>query len=164
MTPFDGLVLLILAGILFFEARQEAGRALLDTLATILALHVTAASAAPLTGLLGWRVMPDTEVSPALFGLLFALLWGLGMLLSRYLHSRTRWSMDHLDPVFGFGFGLVIAVAVGHTFTDTAARVALLHHGTLPPYLAQSCLVEELGSFRSYHYVLNAFQAQQNGE
>jgi hypothetical protein len=163
MTWFDMLVFLAVAAVVLLETRQEAGRALLDTLATLVAIHLTGRQAPILTGMLGWRPLPGTEVSPLAYGLCFAVLWGLGLLASFYFHRHTRWSMDHFDPVFGLAFGLLIAVTVGHVATDVTARVAIMKHGRVPGYLQESCFADELRSFKSYHFVLDVFQDAQNG-
>jgi hypothetical protein len=164
MNGFDMLVLLLVAGVLLLEVRQEAGRSLMDAVAAMLALHFAREYAAPLTGTLGWRPAPDSDVAPMAFALLFGGLLAGGLLLSRRLHVRSRWSMDQFDPLFSFAFGLIVAVAVGHVFTDVTARMAILKHGFLPDYLRDSACAEELRSFRTYHYVVNAFHSAQYGE
>jgi uncharacterized membrane protein required for colicin V production len=164
MTWFDALVLLIVVGVVLFEARQEAGQGLLDTVATLGAVQISLLYSAPFTAWLGWKPMPEAEVSPGAQLLLFGLCWSVGLLLSRLLHRQTRWSMDHFDLVFGMAFGLMIAVAAGHVVTDSAARMAIMDRGAPPHYMRDSYLVDELRSFRSYHYVLNVFHAAQNGE
>jgi len=164
MNWFDGLVLLLVLAFLTWEARQEAGRALLDTLALVLALQLAHGYCGPLTRALQWQPAPGTETSPLAYGLLFAGLWGASLLLARALHGRTRWSMDHFDPLFGLAFGIVIALGAGHVLTDLLAQTALLNHGTLPPYLQESAFAPELRDFRTYHYVLNTFHGYQGGQ
>jgi hypothetical protein len=164
MTWFDALVLLLVVGVVLFEARQEAGRGLLDTAATLAAVQASFVYAAPLTRALGWPPMPGTDVAPLAQMLLFLAAWGVFLVLSRQLHKQTRWSMDHFDLVFGVAFGLMISVAAGHVMTDSTARMAIMRQGQPPAYMRDSYLADELRSFRSYHYVLNVFHAAQNGE
>src|SRR5687768_7676421 len=149
MTWFDMLLFLAVAALVLLEVRQEAGRALLDTLATLAAIHLAGRHAPAVTGALGWAPLPGTEVSPLAYGLCFGVLWAGGLAVAFYLHRHTRWSMDHFDPVFGLAFGLLIAVTVGHVTTDVTARMAIMKHGALPGYLQESCFADELRSFKS---------------
>ena len=163
MTWIDVLVLVMIVGLIVFEARQETGRALLDTVATIVAVQLSTLYAPMATQWLKWKPLGGTGVSPAAQGLCFLVAWGLGLLLSRWLHSQTRWSMDNFDLVFGTAFGIMIAIAAGHVTTDVGARMAIQKHGHLPSHYANSYMAGELRSFRSYHYVINTFQTYQNG-
>jgi hypothetical protein len=164
MTWFDGLLLLAVAAVVLFEARQEAGRGLLDAVATLAAVAISRVLAVPVTSALHWKPMPGTEVSPGAQGLCFVAAWGVCLLVSYYLHRQTRWSMDHFDLAFGVVFGLLMAVAAGHVLTDVGARMAIMKHGHLPEYYSNSYLADEFRSFRSYHYVINTFEAAQHGE
>jgi uncharacterized membrane protein required for colicin V production len=163
VTWFDALVALLVVAFFVFEMRQEAGRALMDTVATLAALHLAREYAPLLTAALGAAPLPGSQTSPALYGACFGLFWVIGLAVSYQLHCLTRWSFDHVDPVFGALFGIVVGVSVGHVFTDVTARLAVMHYGFLPDYMQNSWVGAELRSFRSYHYVLDVFHAHQNG-
>src|SRR5437879_4457610 len=101
MSWFDALLLLILGAIFLHEIRQEAGRGLMDALATLIAAHGAAPAAAWLTAALGWKALPGTDSAPLLYGLAFLGLWAGGLAVSFYAHRHTRWSMDNFDLLFG---------------------------------------------------------------
>ena len=162
MSWFDVLVCLLVAAVVALEMRQDAGRSVLDTVAAIAAVQVSGHFGAPLTAHLGWKPFPGTHVSPLAQGLLFLVLWAVGLGLSLYVHRQTRWSMDQFDPVFGLVFGLVIAGAAGHVLCEVTMQAAVMDYGKLPGYLRNSCFAEELRSFQSYHYVLDTFSAAQD--
>lgn len=155
---FDGVILMVVGAVMFFELRQEAGRSMLDAVAALVALNATGHLAPALTGALNWKPLPGTDVSPAAFALCFAVLLGVGLLVSTLLHARTRWSMDHYDVAFSAVFGLVVAVTLAHTVTDLTARQAILSQGRVPAYISGSLVAEEVRSFRTYHYVVNTFE------
>jgi hypothetical protein len=163
MTWFDVLVLLGVVVLVLFEAQQEAGRGLLDAVATVVAVHLGKVFAPALTEALHWKPLPGTEASPLAQGVCFVGFWIVGLLVSGFVHRQTRWSMDNFDLFFGVAFGLMIAIAVGHVTTDVTARTAIMKHGTLPAYMQNSFMADELRSFRSYHYVLDTFQNAQDG-
>ncbi len=160
MTWYDGLVLVLFLGLVAWETRQEAGRALLDTVATLAALHMTTEYAPHATALLRLQPLAGTQMAPGAQALCFLGFWSLGLLVSAQLHRLTRWSMDNFDPVFGMVFGLVVAIGVGHAFTDITARMMIQRHNHLPAYMRESLLSEEFRSLRTYHYVLNACQTR----
>lgn len=159
MTWFDALLMAVIIGFVVFEARQEAGRALLDAVAALSAAAFCPPVGAYLTLRWHWKAMPGTDVAPPALAIAFAGLLVAGLVVARFIHRRTRWSMEHYDVAFGLVFGVVIGIAVGHGMTDVAARWALAHHGHLPDYLNHSLLSEELRSFRSYHYVMGILEA-----
>src|SRR5687767_3291811 len=130
MTWFDVLVLLGVVVLVLFEAQQEAGRGLLDAVATVAAVHLGKLFAPALTSALHWKPLPGTEASPLAQGLCFLGFWAVGLCLSTVVHRQTRWSMDNFDLFFGVAFGLMIAIAVGHVTTDVTARQAIMKHGT----------------------------------
>ena len=164
MTWFDLVILLLAVGLLIRGIRQEAGRGLMDAIATLVAVHFSRLAATGLTHSLGWRAVPGLDCSPLLLALCFAAFWGAGLGLSRLLHSQTRWSMDNFDFLFGIIFGLVVAFSVGHVATEVAEGFATRPDGTLPEYMQNSCLADELRSFHTYHYVINVFHAYQYGK
>lgn len=154
MSWFDALILVLLVGVLLFEVRQEAGRALLDAAAALVALWASLSIAPAVTQHLKWRPAPEAAISPGAFALTFAVMLALCLLVSLAIHQRTRWSLEHYDLPFAAIFGLVLAVTLGHVVTDVTAQQALLNEGRVPPYLRQSVLAEELRSFHTYHYVV----------
>ena len=164
MTWFDLVILLLAVGLLIRGIRQEAGRGLMDAIATLVAVHFSRLTATGLTQTLGWRVVPGLGCSPLLLALCFAAFWGAGLGLSRLLHSQTRWSMDNFDFLFGIIFGLVVAFSVGHVATEVAEGFATRPDGTVPEYMQNSCVADELRSFHTYHYVINVFHSYQYGK
>jgi hypothetical protein len=155
MNWFDGLVIALAILVVVFEARQEAGRALLDALFTVVAFQMAGAHEAALTRAFHWPVLPGTEAAPTAYAILFGTYWAVGLGCARLIHGRTRWSMDHFDPLCGLAFGLLIAVAVGHVFADVSVRLAMQNPGgEVPAYIAQSRVTPELREFRSYHQLV----------
>lgn len=140
VTWIDIVILLPLVGIVAYEVRQEFGRALLDCLATLLALYF----AARLTGPAGEFVSlsPNPTTSAALvFMMLFVALLVAGLFASRFMNRFARLSVDQFDPLFGTLFGLAIAVMVGHA----AVSVVWDYYGGVPPAaVAGSHLTHEL--------------------
>lgn len=163
MSWFDILMVVIALGVLIRSMTQEAGRGLMEAIATLVAAHFSALIAVALTSALGWRPAPGMDASPPLYALSFALLLAAGLALSKLLHGQTRWSMDNFDFLFGIVFGLVVVVSAGHAVTQITAGWVARPDGTLPEFLQNSCLADELRSFRSYHYVLNVFHGYQAG-
>jgi hypothetical protein len=161
MSWFDIIVVLAFLGLVFYEARQEAGLALLDTVATVLAVHLSSLYAPLATLQFHLKPLSGTDTSPMAEAICFGLMWVAGLGISRLLHRCTRWSMDALDPLFGFGFGLVIAVTSGHIFVSTGAQMALQSYGRVPDFLVNSIVADELRNFHTYHYVLDVFRAAQ---
>jgi hypothetical protein len=163
MTWFDALVIAAVVVIVLFEMKQETGRGILDTCATLAAAQFCGAVAPGVTAALGWKPLPGTEVAPLAQGLCFLGLWIAFLLLSRTVHRQTRWTMDHFDPFFGVAFALVIAATAGHVAAGVAVDHAKLKHGQLPEYLSNSAFADELRSFKSYHYVISVFHGYQEG-
>lgn len=155
MTWFDLLVLLLGTAVVIAKMREEAGRNFMDALAALAALRLAAEYGPPLTRALGWQAMADTGASPVATAVCFAGCLAIGMAISRFLHQRTRWTLDTLDPVAGVICGLAIAVVVGHVLADTSARLAVLNSGSLPEYLTRSSVADELRSFRACYQVLD---------
>lgn len=164
MSAFDFAVLLVLALIVLFEARQEAGRALMDLVAVLAAIQLTSQHAPLLTGALHWKPLPGGDVPPQAETLCFALCLGAGLLVGRFLHHQTRWTMDTFDPFVGGAFGLLLAIALGHTVVDLSARMSVARHGALPEYIQDSAVADELRSFHSYHYVVRVLSNGQRVE
>jgi hypothetical protein len=158
MTWFDLVALLFAAIIIIFEARQEAGRGLLDTIATLVAVHLTRHWSPLLSDLLRWPPLPGTDASPWAYALCFGILWSAALLVSRWLHRQTRWTMDTYDAAIGAAFGLLIAATAGHVVVESIARVTMASIGELPDCLRNSCFAEELRSFRTYHTVMNILE------
>jgi hypothetical protein len=163
MTWFDLVLVVLVLGVVVYEARMETGRALLDTMATLAALQVSRGLAVHLTTLFNWRPLPGTEFSPMALAVSFFGMLAIGLTLSKYLHHRARWSMDQFDLLFGVALGLVIAVVIGHTVTEVAARFAIEKHGYLPEFWTNSLVADELRSFRTYRMVVDTFHGYQNG-
>lgn len=165
MTWVDGIIILVGLAVILWEARQEAGRSLLDTVAVLSAAHLSSQFAPAVTAGLRWKPLPGTETSPGAHALLFFGVLVGGLILARAIHRQMRWSMDQFDWMFGLAFACVITVTAGHVATDLAARQAIHAHGKLPAYLDSSLLASELREFRSYHYVVNTFHGlQYSGE
>jgi uncharacterized membrane protein required for colicin V production len=154
ITWFDLAALVPLAAILTFEVRQEFGRGLLDTLATLIALYFAARLAVPV----GWRLdlwtTPNANTALTFCGL-FVLLLLLGLLASRFAHRIIRLSVDQFDPLFGVIFGLAIALMAGHALMTAAWE---FHGGFLPDYLADSRLGSELLNLHSLRQVVGSMQ------
>ncbi len=163
MTWFDSLIILVSIGIVLYEARQEAGRGLLDAVMTMAAVHFSAELAPAVTLWMQWKPLPGSDSAPLAMLACFLVLWLGGLLISRTLHRQFRWSMDQFDFLFGAVFGMVIAVSLGHVITDMTARFALASTGELPHFVQNSLLADELRNFRSYHYVLAVFHNYQDG-
>jgi len=155
MTWVDLLLLVAVVGLIVSAAQQEAGHSFLDAAMTVMAAFLARISAAPVTAALGWPAAGGASgASPAVFALVFVVVWAIGLHLSRTIHRYGRWSMDTFDCVFGAVFGLVTGLVVGHVLTESAAGMAILTHGSLPDYFQHSYLAEELRSFKTCHYVL----------
>src|SRR5688572_12016772 len=75
MTLFDGLLIILAVGLVIFELRHDAGRALLDAVGTLVSAHLSRLLAPALTDALHWKPFPGTETSPLAQGLLFLGLW-----------------------------------------------------------------------------------------
>src|SRR5262249_26026424 len=164
MSWFDAIVVAAVVGLVVFETRQETGRGLLDTVATLAAAHFSFILAPGATEALGWKPLPGTGISPLAHGILFLGMWGVSLVASRAVHRHTRWTMDHFDPLFGVAFSLVIAATAVDVLAGVTAEQAVLKHGHIPEYLRQSVFADELHRFRSYHYVLSVFHGCQNGQ
>lgn len=154
MTWFDGIILLLVVAISVYELRQEAGRALLDTFGTLLAIHVTDLYSPTVGSMLHWKAPHGMESSPQAYLLLFIPAFLLALTLSFLVHRHLRWSLDQYDPVFGLALGVCAAIALTHVVSDMAVRSALVANPKLPDYLASSLFAEELRSFSTYHRVV----------
>lgn len=163
MTMFDVMILVPVLALLLFELRQEAGRGVLDATVTVAAIQLAKLYAPAATSLVGWEPLARSSTAPGMYALCFGLFWVLGLAFSRLMHSRTRWSMDQFDPLFGAVFGVVVAVSVGHVLADVMAQAAIQRHGHLPEYFQSSWVAEELRSFRTYNYVLDTMHSYQYG-
>jgi hypothetical protein len=162
MTWFDGIILLLVLGLVILEARREAGRSLLDAVATLAALHFTHHLAPVLTTNLGWKPLAGTDSAPGAMALAFGLLWAFGLAVAWVLHQRTRWTMEQYDIAFSLAFGLIVAIGAGHMVTEVTARTALARSGEVPPYIRRSLVAEELRSFHTYHYVIDTLGGVRN--
>jgi hypothetical protein len=157
MQWLDIVLVLLMVAVVVFEGRQEAGRAILDTVAGLGAYHLTHLYDEPLTQLLGLKGLPDSHASPMAQLALFAGLLGLGLILARLLHKQSRWSMDRWDPVFGIIFGLVLSALIGHTSADLATRMTMAPNGVPASFVANSNFAHELRTFSSYREFIREF-------
>jgi len=157
MNWYDLMLFLPVAALIVFEARQEAGRGLLDATVTLAAVQLTACYAGWLGTTLGWPPVKG-EPAPGATAVCFMAFWGPGLAFSRMLHRRTRWSMDQFDALFGVVFGLFVAVAFGHVLADFTATWATSHQGETPEYVVNSWLGHELRSFRSVQTMIDTIQ------
>ena len=163
MTWFDLFLVVLVLAVVVYEARMETGRALLDAAATLAAMQFSRVLAPIVTVMFHWRPVPGTEFSPMALALCFGGLLVIGLSISKVLHRHARWSMDQFDLIFGAALGLVIAIAIGHSITEVAARFAIEKHGYLPEFWTNSLVADELRSFRTYHLVVDTFHSYQNG-
>ena len=157
MQWLDVALMLLMVAVVVFEARQEAGRAMLDTVAGLGAYHLTHLYDQPLTQLLGMRGLPDSHAAPMVQLALFAFLLGLGLVLARTLHKQSRWSMDRFDPVFGITFGIVLSALIGHTSADLTTRMTMAPNGVPAAFVANSNLAHELRTFATYRGFIREF-------
>jgi hypothetical protein len=163
MFALDLALLLAVVVLIGWWARKEAGHALMDTAATLIALFASLHLAQGFTEGLGWRPVPGTQMSAAAFALMFAATWGIGLVVSRAVHREKRWSMEAFDGIISTAFGVIGAVVVGHVLATVLAGVLITHHGALPPGFRQSLVSEELRSFRTVHQMVDTFHQMQNG-
>jgi uncharacterized membrane protein required for colicin V production len=154
MSWFDGLILLLVGVVALYEVRQEAGRALLDTVGTLIAVQISDLYAPQVTKMLHLSAMRGAEWAPQAYLLVFIPLLITALALSFLAHRQTRWSLDQYDPVFGMALGLCMAIALAHVTCDVAVESARLAYTKLPDYLQTSMFAEELRSFPTYHRVL----------
>lgn len=162
MSWFDLVLAMPFVGIVWYESKQEAGRALLDSVATLGAAHFSI-TLAPLVGQATGLVEAPYPASPWVHIVLFSLLWALGLIGSRWVHQQTRWSVDALDPLVGVVLGMVMVVTAGHAITQPMLSLAATPQGELPTFLARSVVADELCNFRSYAYLLDLLESYQRG-
>lgn len=155
MTWVDGLLLLLAAACVVWEIRLEAGRGLMDCLATLGAIAVARALAPAVTAWTHLPAHPGSDVSGWALLLAFVPVWLVLMALAWVIHVRTRWSMEQGDLYFGAVFGLILAGALGHFACDVSFQLTLGTDHQVPGALRDSLLAEELRSFRSVHFVWN---------
>jgi hypothetical protein len=157
MHWLDIALALLMVAVVIFEGRQEAGRAMLDTVAGLGAYHLTHLYDEPMTQLFGLAGLPDSHAAPMVQLALFAGLLGLGLFLARLLHKQSRWSMDRFDPVFGITFGLVLAALIGHTTADLTTRMTMAPNGVPAAFVANSNVAHELRTFSTYRGFIREF-------
>ena len=157
MQWLDVALALLMVGVVLFEARQEAGRAMLDLVAGLGAYHLTHLYDEPLTQLVGLKGLPDSQAAPMVQLALFLGLLGLGLFLARFLHKQSRWSMDRFDPVFGITFGVVLSALIGHTTADLTTRMTMTPNGAPASFVASSSLAHELRTFSTYRGFIREF-------
>lgn len=152
LTWVDLLVVLVIIGFVLCEVRRDFGQTLVDTVALLISMR-----AAVWLGPAAARSVPlaaSETVNRGVWLLLaFVLCSAVTLLLARFAHEATRWTLDTFDPVFGFVFGMTSAVIICHVLVKSLAIVYATKAG-LPPCVAQSALGEELLTFRSYHHLL----------
>lgn len=157
----DLLIVALILGFVVLEVKREAGHSLLDTLATLAAVALSTLPAGYLTARFQLPTTLGQTVSPMAYTYCFLGVWAVLLLVARRLHLLLRWTMHPIDPLFGLAFGLCIAVIVGHVATDLFTQFAALEGDASPNVLRQTWLAEELHSFRTYRYVMEAFEAAQ---
>jgi uncharacterized membrane protein required for colicin V production len=145
MTWFDLVVILIVAAFGTVEAKRGAAPAVLDCAALVLAGQIANGAHRALANSLG--------AAPWIgFTVLYVLLGVGGILLARFIHNMTMWSLDTFDPLIGSAFGIASGVAVAHAF----AQIVLVNAGPEYPALAQSVLGDEVLNFTTYRRVVAA--------
>jgi hypothetical protein len=154
MSWFDVLLVLLLVGVVLYEACQETGKCLMHAGVTVVALRLGGGLGTALGGLLGWSPAPGGGEQPLAFALGFSLLWLAGLVAAGLIHRQTRWSFEQLDVVFGLGCGLLVAVSLGHVIADVAVRASQTPAG-LPAYLRDSMLAPELRTFQTYEHLVS---------
>jgi uncharacterized membrane protein required for colicin V production len=152
LTWVDFLVVLVIIGFVLFEVRRDFGQTLIDTVALLLSMRAavwlcpSAARTVPLA-------VAETLNRGVWLIVAFVLCSAVGLLLARFAHESTRWTLETFDPVFGFVFGMTSAVIISHVLMKSLAMIYATKAG-LPPCIAQSALGEELLTFRSYHHLM----------
>jgi uncharacterized membrane protein required for colicin V production len=152
LTWVDLLVVVVIIGVVLFEVRRDFGQTLVDTVALLLTMRAAvwlcpaAARAVPLAA-------SETVNRGIWLILAFILCSAVALLLARFAHEATRWTLDTFDPVFGFVFGMTSAVIVSHILVKSLAMIYATKAG-LPQCIAHSALGEELLTFHSYHHLL----------
>ncbi len=150
----DGLVLVVVVGMVFWEIRRDLGQALFDTISLVIGLRLAVWLGPALAPQLGTGD-PHRARAVALL-LLFGVGTGAGMVVGFYLNAVTRWTLDQFDRVSGLLLGLSGAVIVCHVVVTAFALFGATKAGP-PQYIAHSLLAQEALSFRTFHQVMHFF-------
>jgi hypothetical protein len=149
LTWVDLLIVAVVAIVVLFEVRRDFGQALFDAVAVLISLRVAlwiypwAAHAIPLAA-------SDRTNKGVWLLLSFVLCVGVGLVLARFAHEGTRWSLESFDPAFGLIFGVTAAVMISHVIVKSVVIFYAAKHG-MPKCIAESALGGELLTFKSYH-------------
>jgi uncharacterized membrane protein required for colicin V production len=149
LTWIDILLAVIILGWVIVEVRRDFGRALFDTLAALVSLRLALLVSPTLAPLFSFAGAENARHGWAL-AVLFVLFGALALLLARFVHESTQWSMDSFDPVFGCLFGVTAGVIMAHVTVKVLSLIYANSHG-VPTFLTDSGLGEELLTFKTYH-------------
>jgi uncharacterized membrane protein required for colicin V production len=151
LTWIDLLIVAVVAIVVIFEVRRDFGQGIFDALAVLLSVRLAlwvypvAAHAVPLA------VHDNTNKGVWLL-LSFALIVTGAMILSRFAHEATQWSLEAFDPAFGFVFGVTAAVMISHLIVKSVVIFYAAKQG-MPKCIAESALGGELLTFKTYHHI-----------
>jgi hypothetical protein len=139
----------VVAVVVLFEVRRDFGQALFDAIGVLFSLRVAlwihpfAARAVPLA-------LNDHTNKAVWLLLSFTLSAAAALLLARFAHEATRWSLETFDPAFGFVFGVTCAIMISHVIVKSVVIFYAVKTG-VPGCIAGSALGGELLTFKSYH-------------
>lgn len=149
LTWVDLVIVIVVAVVVLFEVRRDFGQALFDAVAVLMSLRVAlwiypfAARAIPLAA-------SDRTNKGVWLLVSFALCLVAALLLARFAHEGTRWSLESFDPAFGFIFGVTAAIMISHVVVKSVVIFTAPKHG-MPHCIAESALGGELLTFKTYH-------------
>ena len=143
MTWFDLVVILIIVAFGTVEAKRGASPAAMDCAALVIVGQIANGAHDTFSSSIG--------VAPAIgFTILLVVLGVLGILLARFLHHMSMFSLDTFDPIVGAVFGVASGIAVAHAF----AQIVLVNGGPECSALANSALGNEILNFATYKTIV----------
>jgi uncharacterized membrane protein required for colicin V production len=151
LSWIDVFLAVVIVGWVILEIRRDFGRSLFDTVAVLASMRMALLLYPGVAHWFAFAGSPEAARGTAL-GTLFVFFGAVMLVVSKFVHEATQWSMDSFDPIFGSLFGVTSGVIVAHMTIRILAMLYSTHQG-LPTFIADSGLGAELLYFKTYHQV-----------
>jgi uncharacterized membrane protein required for colicin V production len=151
LSWIDVLLAVVILAWVLLEVRRDFGRSLFDAVAVLVSMRMALLLYPSAVGAFSFAGSPHGSRGLAL-ATLFVVFSAIALVLAKYLHSATQWTMDSFDPIFGCLFGVTSGVMMAHMMVRILALIYTTKQG-LPSFLADSGLGAELLYFKTYHEV-----------
>ncbi|MEN6370975.1 MAG: CvpA family protein [Armatimonadota bacterium] len=148
----DVFLVIILLGIMVFEAKRGFGKAIFDFIALFVAVRLVPIVVPQLAK--SFCFISESQANEALlFAGAFAVLAIALLFIGKKVYDATLITLDTFDHPLGGVLGIGVAIILGHVVMKLLA-IAASTGGVLPDMLVKSSIGMEFYQFVTYHKVM----------